>query len=830
VKKAFLEKHPIQPTLSDSSNKVLLPFNPAIAFYSTGAAGAARVHRKWLSYFEATSSLFCTTCMCFDDRSTSAFVSGFNVKGRHDVYDKIRKHEECVSHREAMSAFTAAMCEKDVGTLLDKGLASLNTQERQRRRSIVERITDICLYVGTQGIAYRGKRGENIASLHDPAVNHGNFLELCLLLSKYDPVLKSHIDQCVEIARKRRESGKTKGRGSLVTFMSKTSINRLITVIGSEIQSHIAQEANMAGMYSIQVDSTQDVSSLDQLAIVIRITTKKGAEEKLLTLVVSHDGTGLGLYDKVVQELVKHGLSPKNIIACSFDGASNMSGIFKGLQARLKQDNPDLVYTHCAGHCLNLVLTGCSESCNAVKSLFGLVQNGAVFISDSYKRSDVWSKIVQERNTGQGKLRRLGKIGKTRWWSKPNALQSVIDRPHEKSSKLVDFMLCMNEIKTSNLFDSSSVQTAESLQTSWCKFEMLLLARVMLDIFDTATPVSKGLQSPQVDYLITFQMIQNLLKKIELMRDNFESYVENTKSYIHQINEQLEEAGCLDVEVNDEFAPLRKARNATCSRRPSVGEVDAEIQQKEAADFFRINTFNVVIDHVTQGLRDRFSPNEGLLKDLALLDPKRFSSAVGVDASAATKDIENELSCISSLAKVSASQAHRELADFRLTYLSLHPSPSSSSSTSTAADRLASGSLVDFDDDAAFSDDDGDPNCDGDDDEELDLKKVKCELCRHCIGCAYKAFTENPMLQVSYPTLFVLYKFALTLPTTQVSCERVFSHLKIIKTRLRAALKQFLLEPLVMMNVHREIALSLDRNELIKKFAGSSTLLSKLLL
>ena len=38
-----------------------------------------------------------------------------------------------------------------------------------------------------------------------------------------------------------------------------------------------------------------------------------------------------------------------------FDGASNMSGRFKGVQARLKERCPDSVYVHCANHSLDLV-------------------------------------------------------------------------------------------------------------------------------------------------------------------------------------------------------------------------------------------------------------------------------------------------------------------------------------------------------------------------------------------------------------------------------------------------------------------------------------------
>lgn len=51
----------------------------------------------------------------------------------------------------------------------------------------------------------------------------------------------------------------------------------------------------------------------------------------------------------------------EDIVASSFNGAANMKGIYHGLQAYLKKVNSDIVYTHCMGHVLNLVI---SESTN----------------------------------------------------------------------------------------------------------------------------------------------------------------------------------------------------------------------------------------------------------------------------------------------------------------------------------------------------------------------------------------------------------------------------------------------------------------------------------
>lgn len=54
------------------------------------------------------------------------------------------------------------------------------------------------------------------------------------------------------------------------------------------------------------------------------------------------------------------GLDIKNIRGQGY-GASNMSSSHIGLQALIKEKAPLAIYTHCSGHCLNLII---SHSCS----------------------------------------------------------------------------------------------------------------------------------------------------------------------------------------------------------------------------------------------------------------------------------------------------------------------------------------------------------------------------------------------------------------------------------------------------------------------------------
>jgi hypothetical protein len=63
----------------------------------------------------------------------------------------------------------------------------------------------------------------------------------------------------------------------------------------------------------------------------------------------------------------------------SYDNASNMSGQYNGLQARIKAVNEKVEYVPCGGHSLNLIGLKAAECCFVVVAYFLFVQNLYVF-------------------------------------------------------------------------------------------------------------------------------------------------------------------------------------------------------------------------------------------------------------------------------------------------------------------------------------------------------------------------------------------------------------------------------------------------------------------
>ncbi|KAE9522617.1 hypothetical protein AGLY_016980 [Aphis glycines] len=272
------------------------------------------------------------------------------------------------------SSLLQANLKNDIGSCININVKKVHLKEVECRRLVIKRLIDIITFIGRQGLSYR--------------------------------VLNEHIQNSIHLSNKRKEKESCNiknanqvhghGRGSLVTFLSKTFINKLILVIGKIIQNKIINDIKQAKLFSIMVDSTQDVSVLDQLAICVRYVLDNEVHENLFKLVVVYDSSGKGLYDLISSEFHKLTLDISKVIGCSFDGAANMKGPYNGLQAHLKNNNPLCVYTHCVGHVLNLVMVDSSECCVNAEFLFGLVQQSSTFLLDSYKRMKVWSELTKK--------------------------------------------------------------------------------------------------------------------------------------------------------------------------------------------------------------------------------------------------------------------------------------------------------------------------------------------------------------------------------------------------------------------------------------------------
>lgn len=229
---SFLEYHPQQNTDDVTLNKLF-----------TRKDGT---NRKWLSYSMDKQKFFCFICLAFKSNESSIFVSGAPNTDRRHLPTRVIEHEISKLHQESTNAFIRHKSNKSVNQLLLSTQLSLRNRQIQSNREIIKRLIDILKLIGKRGLAYRGSEFEAAYTLSNENIDHGNFLELMLFLSKYDSFLSEHVQKCVVASSEQRITGK--GRGSFITFFSKTTVNKIILIIARKIRTSIVRDIHDAGI------------------------------------------------------------------------------------------------------------------------------------------------------------------------------------------------------------------------------------------------------------------------------------------------------------------------------------------------------------------------------------------------------------------------------------------------------------------------------------------------------------------------------------------------------------------------------------------------------
>jgi len=204
------------------------------------------------------------------------------------------------------------------------------------RRSVLQRLIDTIKLIGKRGLSYRGaKNAEAAYTLNDLSLDHGNFLEIILLLAKYDPLLKEHVDKAVMQSHKLYESRKEAvhaGRpGKFVTFLSKTTADYVIDAISVLLKKNLSEIIKKSEFFSVQIDSTHYINVHDQLVIVVRFVIND-VQERLIALVNCKCGTGKNLCDLLCKVLEDKNLDVTKCVGSSTNGASYMRGQYNGFQ------------------------------------------------------------------------------------------------------------------------------------------------------------------------------------------------------------------------------------------------------------------------------------------------------------------------------------------------------------------------------------------------------------------------------------------------------------------------------------------------------------------
>lgn len=649
---------------------------------------------------------------------------------------------------------------------------------------------------------YRGDKKEAAYTLKYTNDSHGNFLEILTLLAKHNVVLKKHIDTCSDLSAARRlakPEGRL-GRGNFVTLISKNSVNHVIQSISSLIRAKIAQEVTLSGMFSIQIDTTQDITSQEQCSIIIRYVLGNEILERLLAVVKCDNSSGKALKNLVVDILKMNKIDTRKCIGSSTDGAASMSGEYNGFGRWLATEAPEMVHIWCYAHVLNLVISDTVSSCINCISLFGLLNKIAVFFKESYIRMDIWTSTLPESDR-----RRLNLIGETRWWAKDASLTKVFGvSGNQAQSLFVLIIMVLEKIENDTRSKPDARVTAKSYREGLLKYETILTAFLLRSIFDLTTPLSNYLQFSSLDILKAFHLVASTKRKMTDLREQFTSIKTSADEFVAWANDELANQN-LESEIRCNLPEIRGRR-----RKRLPGELASDETIENPEERFKINCFYVTIDNAIMALDRRFnSLDNSFYADIALLDPKNFGD---IRENGMKPPLLDALSVklLPFNPKASPDNLRGELITLAGQWAVLAASPLDDYEYSDGEERLDA------------QNDDSSPT--------LKRKNEKHPSCKNCAICVFRILEDYRLLVDMYPTIGLAYKYMLTLSFTQVACERSFSFLKFIKNRLRNSMNQEKLDAFMLMALQKGILENLSSNDIIDEVAQKSSLLKKMLI
>lgn len=797
----FFHHHPFQTI----SIKGKVPFKPKKVFFRDDGC-----NRKWLSYNNKIKKFFCTICLAFSSvDGNNTFVSGmFDFK---HIYSRIDEHEKSKLHLNSTEAFLMYQKNKNIQSLLFKDQLSKRAEEISKRRIVFERIIDVVKLIGRRGLSYRGKF-EGINHLSDKTLNHGNFLDILMLLGKYDASLSSHIQTIIQKSEKSTSSGRSQN----LTLISKTTVNYIFMAFSKLLKQHIATKVDIAGMFSVQIDTTQDVTVSDICSIIIRYVSIEPipkVNEHVLSILSAKELTGKSLFQLVENSLIKNNIDVKMCVGSSTDGASNMRGQYQGFSAWLTKVSPQQLHVWCYAHKLNLVLIDIASMTTQAISLFGLLNSCAVFFRESYKRMDVWRHVTKDSRV-------LNLIGETRWWAKDVALKKCFGIFNDPSNSLFIIIIQAFQLIAQNTehFNNDARYKATTYLNSLTNFETIITAQLFLKIFQNTTPLSKYLQTNGMCILQAKSIINVTLKTLKSESRNFEIIYEAALKFVNWANKNLEEQN-IDLEVQESFFEVRSKTKKKLFGEKSIDNIIVDKVEK-----FKINVVNITMDSVINNIEYRFKNENELTEDLSYLDPKYFKQIKVLPESAFEKlcNSLNSFHLGQNATKIKAIDLKEELVDFIKKWPEL---------------RYSSFDEIKNLDKTLIHDDMEEFNIEVEGEEEENYsdfgqqcndQKKKC--CYNCIFCCFNILVQYKLYSNAYYNLFIVYKYVLSLSSTQVACERSFSSLKYIKTRLRNRLTDEHLETMMLMHINNDILEDIQTEHIIQEVASYSSVLKKALL
>ncbi len=369
-------------------------------------------------------------------------------------------HHSCANMAEQFLRIAGNQC---LDIVQHVNIAHQELVERNRR--ILLAIVEVIVLCGKQNLPFRG---------HTPG--DGNFEAILAFKAKDNPELAHHLEHCSPRAK----------------YTSPKIQNELIDLCAKQIIQGLVRDCNESSCFSFIADECCDKSRKEQIALCIRFWDEIAhvMREEFLGYVEATRTTGEALANSFIENLEALGIDINQMRGQGYDGAANMAGIHRGVQARIRALVPSALYVHCKAHCLNLsIMHACKEP--LVRNAMDTVQQIAFAFDYSAKRLMAFKDELEEDNVAKAAMQKRSKLQtlcETRWFSRADSLHT--------------FKSCLTTICSAleNLEDDGDAK-ARSYHRSIPSFDLIVTLVTSEHILQATVRLCPLLQSKACDLL-----------------------------------------------------------------------------------------------------------------------------------------------------------------------------------------------------------------------------------------------------------------------------------------------------------------------------------------
>jgi hypothetical protein len=270
----------------------------------------------------------------------------------------------------------------------------------------------------------------------------------------------------------------------------------------------------------------------------------------------------------------------------SYDNASNMSGKFRGLQARIKEMNKFAHYIPCLAHSLNLVGKCAAEGCQEAVIFFGFVESLYTFFSASTYRWGLLSTALCAGGThNKSHLPFVKRLSDTRWSARADATKALL---HSFSA----IKQVLDDISDNNDQKAECRQQARGLLSTMMKLETGIMIILWDQVLQRFQMTSASLQSSDQDLNTACALYESLRGYIQAMRSTFADIEQKAKDLT-------------ECEYYQEQTRRKHKRNREYDDFSGSSTLDPLVESQTPSQQYKSRTFLVLIDSLLSALSKR---------------------------------------------------------------------------------------------------------------------------------------------------------------------------------------------------------------------------------